>query len=274
MRRVDEAFEAFAEPMIASRLAPIRVHALLHDDPAPVVADDEAVQVKFESILHRGAVDLRDQAARMAEAGSVESGALAYRQQFRRRGAAMPAASSADMDAALARARGEAALEGPEHARGDTRGMPVHARDRAEALEPEGMREAAEQLVPAIFDYDGIDEDRAEPGHPLAEPGRHATAVQRQIRTPRAPAYHRWSRRQASARAARSRRAAGYIAVVIAQWERIVNIDPWRERLARRRQGRGATRTPVAPGPASLAVGNVRAGNSPSYPDTCDGSIS
>ena len=64
MRLVDEARQPFRQPVIAARLPALAVHALLDDDPAAVVGDDEAVQIELEAVLHRGAVDLGDQPAR------------------------------------------------------------------------------------------------------------------------------------------------------------------------------------------------------------------
>src|SRR5215211_4239246 len=65
--------------MVAARLLEGAVHALLHDHPSAVVGDDEAVQVKLEAVLHRGAVDLGDEAARIREGGAVEADPLARR---------------------------------------------------------------------------------------------------------------------------------------------------------------------------------------------------
>ena len=65
----------------------------------------------------------------------------------RRRLPRLPAAPAADVEPELALARGEAALQRAEDAGGDARGVPVHPHHRAEGLEPEGMGEAAEELV-------------------------------------------------------------------------------------------------------------------------------
>src|SRR5262249_7413766 len=81
---VEETGQALGEPMIAPRLPARAVHALLHDDPLAVVGDDEAVQIKIEAVLDRGAVDLGDQAARARERVAVEAGALADRDEFLR----------------------------------------------------------------------------------------------------------------------------------------------------------------------------------------------
>ena len=82
VRRVDEARQPLREPVIAARLPAVAVHALLHDDPAPVVGDDEAVQIEVEAVLHGGAVDLGDQPARPRERRAVEADALADGDQF------------------------------------------------------------------------------------------------------------------------------------------------------------------------------------------------
>ena len=67
------------------------------------------------------------------------------------------------------------------HAGGDARRVPVHPHHRAERLEPERMRQPAQQLVAPVVMDDRLADDRAEPRHALGEPGRHAAAVQRQV---------------------------------------------------------------------------------------------
>ena len=104
MRLVDEALQALRQPVIAARLAQLLVHALLHDDPAAVVGDDEAVQIELEAVLHGGAVDLGDQPAGLGQRRAVEADPVADRDQLVRRLARMLAAAAADMDAELRRA--------------------------------------------------------------------------------------------------------------------------------------------------------------------------
>ena len=111
VRLVDEALQPFGQPVIAAGLPALAVHALLDDDPAAVVGDDEAVQIEIEAVLHRGAVDLGDQPARLRQRGAVEADPVADRDQLMRRLARMLAAAAADMDAELARQRREAALQ-------------------------------------------------------------------------------------------------------------------------------------------------------------------
>ena len=71
--------------MIAARRAARVVHALLDDRPAPVVGDDEAVQVKVKAILDSGAVDLGHQTTRVGERGTVKSDSLADGEKLKRR---------------------------------------------------------------------------------------------------------------------------------------------------------------------------------------------
>ena len=101
VRRVDEALQTFGQPVIAPRLPALAVHALLHDDPVSVIGDDEAMQIKLEPILDRGAVDLGDQPARSRKRRAVEADPIADRDELMRRLARMLAASAADMDAEL-----------------------------------------------------------------------------------------------------------------------------------------------------------------------------
>ena len=51
------------------------------------------------------------------------------------------------------------------------------------------MREPPQQLVTAIFDDDGLDDDSAQARHTLAEPFRHASAMQRQVGAPGATGH-------------------------------------------------------------------------------------
>ena len=53
------------------------------------------------------------------------------------------------------------------------------------------MGEPAQELVAAVFDDDRLRDDRAERGHALAEPARHAAAVQRQIGAAAAAGHQR-----------------------------------------------------------------------------------
>src|SRR5580693_9612229 len=128
-----------------------------------VVGDDEAVQIKVEPILNRGAVDLRHQTADVGERGAVDPDPIADRGEFKRRLARLLAAAAADMDSEFARERLEPSLQRADHARGDARGVPVHAHDGAERLEPEWMREATQQFVAAVSVDDRLADDGAEP---------------------------------------------------------------------------------------------------------------
>ena len=137
--------------MITPRGAARIVHALLDDHPMAVVGDDEAVQIEVETILDGGAVDLGHEPAGIGERGAVDPDPLADRRQFVWRLARLLAAAAADMDSEFARQRLEAALQRADHARGDARGVPVHAHDRAERLKPERVSKAAQQLVAAVM---------------------------------------------------------------------------------------------------------------------------
>src|SRR3954470_17882753 len=59
--------------------------------------------------------------------------------------------------------------------------MPIHAHYGTERLEPEGMGEAAQQLVAAIMMDDRLADQRAEMGHRVSKPLRDAAAVQRKV---------------------------------------------------------------------------------------------
>src|SRR6202042_2409993 len=79
VRLLDEALQTLGQPMVAASRAARIVHALLDDGPVAVVGDDEAVQIEVETILHGGAVDLRNQPADVGERGAVDSDPLANR---------------------------------------------------------------------------------------------------------------------------------------------------------------------------------------------------
>jgi hypothetical protein len=110
VRLVDERARAIPEPVVAPGLPARAVHPLLHDHPGAVVGDDEAVQVKREAVLARGAVDLRDETAGAHQGGRVQPDAVAQRGQLVGRAPRMPAAAAADVQARARarRARGRA----------------------------------------------------------------------------------------------------------------------------------------------------------------------
>ena len=183
VRFVDEAPQTFGEPVIAPGLAAIAVHALLDHDPVSVIGDDEAMEIKVKPILDRRAVDLGDKPARPGKRRAVETDPITDRDKLMRRLARVIAAPAADMDAELSGQGCQAALQRADDAGGDTGGMPVHPHHRAERLEPEGMRQPAQQLVAAILEDDRLGDHRAEPGHAIAQPFWHAATVKRQVGT-------------------------------------------------------------------------------------------
>ena len=87
--------------MIAPRLPAIAVHALLHHDPVSVIGDDEAMQIKVEAVLHRGAVDLGHQPARPGERRPSKPDALADGDKLVRGLPRVLAAAATDMEAKL-----------------------------------------------------------------------------------------------------------------------------------------------------------------------------
>src|SRR5271166_983082 len=101
------------------------------------------------------------------------------------------AASAEDMDAELSGQRRQASLQRADDARGDAGRMPVHTHHRAERLEPEGMRQPAQELVTAVLEDDRLGDHRAEPRHAVAQPFGHVPAVERQVGAARAPSHQR-----------------------------------------------------------------------------------
>lgn len=79
--------------------------------------------------------------------------------------------------------RRQAAFQRADHARRDARRMPVHPHDSAERLEPERMRQTAQQFIAPIMMNDRLAHDSAQTRHAVRKPFRHVPAVQRQVRT-------------------------------------------------------------------------------------------
>lgn len=119
-----------------------------------VVGDDKAVEIEVKPILDRRAVDLGDKPARFGERRTVDTDPVTERGKLIRCLAGMIAAPAADMDTEFSGQGGEAALQRADDTCGDTGGMPVHSHHRPERLEPEGMRQPAQQFVAAIFEDD------------------------------------------------------------------------------------------------------------------------
>src|SRR5690606_37778062 len=124
--------------------------------------------------LHRGAVDLGDKTARAREGRSIEADPLAEARELTRCLARVLPAPAADVNAELVLDGLQAALQCADDARRDARGVPVHAHDGAEGLEPEGMREPAQEFVAAVVIHDGLADDGAESRHALTQPSRDA----------------------------------------------------------------------------------------------------
>jgi hypothetical protein len=100
---------------------------------------------------------------------------------------ARPQASAADRQNRSARdqqRRPGSRRAAPDHTCRDTRGMPVHAHDGPERLEPERVGKAAQQLVAPVVMDDGLGDHRAEPGHPVGKPFRHLPTMQWQVGSP------------------------------------------------------------------------------------------
>src|SRR3954465_11062596 len=167
--------------MVAPRVAALAIHALLHHDPLAVIGDNEAVEIKIETVLNGGAVHLGDEPARLRKRSAVDPGALADGDQLLRRLARVLAAPPAHVNAKLGAQRSEPALQSAEHAGGDAGGVPVHPHHGAERLEPERMREAPQEIVAPIVMYDRLRDHRAEPRHARSQPWRHTAAMKRQV---------------------------------------------------------------------------------------------
>jgi hypothetical protein len=119
VRLVDETRHPLRQPVITTRLLAIAIHALLDDGPAPFIADDEAVQIKIETVLNGGAVDLGGQSAGLRQRVAIEADAIAKSHELAWRQTRVLAAAAANMQAEFTAQGLKAALERTEHARGD-----------------------------------------------------------------------------------------------------------------------------------------------------------
>ena len=176
VRLLDERARAIPDPVVAARLPARAVHPLLHDHPGAVVGDDEAVQVEVEAVLHRGAVDLGDEAAGAHQRGRVQPDALADRGQLVGRAARM-------------RGRGRRRRAGPARARrgasprfsapitlvvipDECQSIPITAPND---WNQNGLRQPPQHLGAAVLVGDRLDDHRGR-GAPSATPARPARA--------------------------------------------------------------------------------------------------
>ena len=68
--------------MIAASLPAFAIHPLLNHGPLAVISHDEAVQIKIEAVLHRGAVDLGYQPARLGQRAAIKPDPISDRDQL------------------------------------------------------------------------------------------------------------------------------------------------------------------------------------------------
>ena len=78
----------------------------------------------------------------------------------------MRALAAAYINAEFMLNRRQTALQGADDAGRDPGGMPIHAHDGAEGLKPEGVGEAPQEFVAAIFVDDGLGNHAPERRHP------------------------------------------------------------------------------------------------------------
>ena len=203
---VDEALEPVRQPVVPPCLAPHDVHPLLDNRPCAVIGHHEAVQVEIESVLHSGAIDLRDETAGARQRIAIHTDTLADGAQLRRCVARMPAAAAADVYAELMLDWCKPAFQCSHDAGGDAGRVPVHSHHRAEGLKPEWMGQTPEELVAPVFVHDRFDDHPAQARHPLREPRWDPAAVQRKVGAPGSSCHRARSiRRRAAAAQERDR---------------------------------------------------------------------
>jgi hypothetical protein len=83
------------------------------------------------------------------------------------------------------------ALQRTNHARGDSRGMPVHSHHRTKRLKPEWVGEPAQYLISTIMMNDGFGDHCAETGHSSGKPARYLAAVEGEISASGATRHYR-----------------------------------------------------------------------------------
>jgi len=140
------------------------------------------MQIKIEAVLHRRAIHFRNQPAGALKGVAIETDAVPDLDQLVRGLARMPAPPPANVKSEFRLQRLQASLQRTDDAGGDTGGMPIHAHDGAEGLEPERMRQAAQELVPPIMHNDGLTDNSTKLRHPVGQPFRHMPAMQGQVR--------------------------------------------------------------------------------------------
>ena len=133
-------------PVIAAGESGGVVHALLHDGPFAGVGEDEIVEVELESVGDGVVVDLGGEATGASEFVAIESGAGGDVAEFVGSATRVATTSAANVKAEFVGARIESAFERAHDAGGDAGGVPVHAHDAAEGLEPKGIADAREEF--------------------------------------------------------------------------------------------------------------------------------
>src|SRR4029078_11679501 len=81
MRLIHKTSKPPRKPMVASSLLAVRVHTLLNHGPAAIVGHDEGMKIELEAVLHRGAVDLCNQPARLRKRLHVTTYPLSHAKQ-------------------------------------------------------------------------------------------------------------------------------------------------------------------------------------------------
>src|SRR6185312_6322393 len=168
-------------PVVATGGAFFGVHALLDNGPLAGLVDDEGVQVELESVGDGVVVDTGGEAAGAGEVVAVEACARREGAEFVGGAGGVASPSAADGEAEVGEVRVESALEGSHDGGGDAGGVPVHAHDAAERLEPEGIAEATEESGGAVGEDDVLGDRCAELGHALGQPGGDASTVEGEI---------------------------------------------------------------------------------------------
>ena len=91
----------------------------------------------------------------------------------------MLAAATTNMESKFMLKRGQAALEGADHACRDARRMPVHSHHDAKSLKPKRIGEPSQQFVASVMVNDGFRHDGAKTAHARGKPIWDLAVVER-----------------------------------------------------------------------------------------------
>ena len=177
VRFTDEIANCGRVPVITAREFRACVHALLNNGPVSRISHDEGVQIELKSVSDGVVINFCREAAGPNQRIAIESFSIGECNEFAGRFAGLFAAPAANVNAEFVGARIQATFQRAKYGRGDAGGVPVHAHNRAQGLEPERITEACEEFGGAVMMDDTLDNGRAERLHTDGQPLRDLPAM-------------------------------------------------------------------------------------------------